>query len=214
MDANKRKSKRTVRAGRPSRASAGQRQQQLLAVALDVFLAAGYEAASLNHIAKVSGVSRDTIYRQYKSKAALFRAATTHAFREMSGHLESAIQPQEPPEIVLDRVIRYIHRDTADSYHNQVIRLSLSESYRSSEMAGHVLEASREFLRPLSAYLAEQKRRGVLRLEDPDETALILASMVAGGGHFFVGRLPETSTESDTWCDQMLDWILYGLKRS
>jgi hypothetical protein len=81
-------------------------------------------------------------------------------------------------------------------------------------MADYILEGSRLFLNPLSTYLADQKRRGVLQLGDPEETALILAPMVAGGGRFFVGRPHGTSAESEAWCDQMLDWILHGLKRS
>ncbi len=68
-----------VRAGRPTRAQQAQRHEELLAVALDVFLERGFEQATMEEIATCVGMSKRTVYAYYEDKAALFKAAVRRA---------------------------------------------------------------------------------------------------------------------------------------
>jgi len=57
----------------PARREAGTARKALLEAATAMFLATGYDAASLEQIADGAGIARRTIYNQFASKEALFR---------------------------------------------------------------------------------------------------------------------------------------------
>lgn len=61
-------------APKPERSGNAQRREAILAVAHDVFLESGYEAASMSQIATRLGGSKGTLYSYFDSKEALFQA--------------------------------------------------------------------------------------------------------------------------------------------
>src|SRR5215831_11506909 len=50
------------------------KEQEVLDVATDYFLAHGYQGASINAMARSSGISKESIYRYFSSKKQLFEA--------------------------------------------------------------------------------------------------------------------------------------------
>ncbi len=62
------------RGGRPSRHAIEALNQRILDVAASLFSSQGFAATSMEQIASVCGAGKDTIYRRYPSKAALFTA--------------------------------------------------------------------------------------------------------------------------------------------
>ncbi|MFT8542926.1 TetR/AcrR family transcriptional regulator [Acetobacter sp.] len=60
--------------GRPSYEAAEELDRTVIAAATTAFMRAGYAGTSVEHIAKVIGCSKATIYRRYPSKKELFRA--------------------------------------------------------------------------------------------------------------------------------------------
>jgi TetR/AcrR family transcriptional repressor of mexJK operon len=61
--------------GRPTRQEAERRHQSLLASATSLFLAKGWDGASVDEISRHSGVAKRFIYARYPDKAALFVGA-------------------------------------------------------------------------------------------------------------------------------------------
>ncbi len=62
------------RAGRPSREMAGNVDRRIMDAATRVFLARGFEGATIDEIAKAAGASKPSIYSRYAGKEALFGA--------------------------------------------------------------------------------------------------------------------------------------------
>lgn len=60
--------------GRPPAHEVEARRRHLIAVAARLFITDGYEATSLENIAKAAGASKTTIYRNFTDKAGLFRS--------------------------------------------------------------------------------------------------------------------------------------------
>lgn len=52
----------------------GAKRRQILEGAREIFMAAGFDAASMNDIARAAGVSKGTLYAYFDSKVALFEA--------------------------------------------------------------------------------------------------------------------------------------------
>ncbi|WP_433526063.1 TetR/AcrR family transcriptional regulator [Nocardia pseudovaccinii] len=66
-------------AGRPTRAQAEARHEELLDTALDLFLEHGYELATIEMIAGRVNMTKRTVYARYPDKASLFLAAVRRA---------------------------------------------------------------------------------------------------------------------------------------
>ena len=79
--------------GRPTRAEAQRRLGNMLETAMRLFLDRGYEAATVEEIAKTAGVAKRFIYARYDDKSELFGAAIEHAFM---GKFEGVLRGFEP----------------------------------------------------------------------------------------------------------------------
>jgi AcrR family transcriptional regulator len=67
-----RRGKPPRRAGRPSPAEAAQLDNDLREAALRLFLDRGYDATSMDAIAKAAGTTKVTVYARFQSKEELF----------------------------------------------------------------------------------------------------------------------------------------------
>jgi len=65
------------------------RVRHLLAVARAEFVAGGFDAVSIDAIARASGVSKETIYRYFPDKEALFRAAAEELGTEFTARVNA-----------------------------------------------------------------------------------------------------------------------------
>ena len=63
------------------------KEQEVLDVATDYFLAHGYQGASINAMARSSGISKESIYRYFSSKKQLFEAVIGRELAEYQAGL-------------------------------------------------------------------------------------------------------------------------------
>ncbi|GJD74043.1 TetR/AcrR family transcriptional regulator C-terminal domain-containing protein [Methylobacterium goesingense] len=63
------------RVGRPRRGTEGEATRRIIDAAIPIFLADGFEAASVDAIAAAAGASKKTVYTKFTSKADLFEAS-------------------------------------------------------------------------------------------------------------------------------------------
>lgn len=78
-----------------------EKRAQILRVAADYFLAHGFEGTSISEMARASGVSKESIYRYFRSKTELFEEAIgveladyKERMSTISGNEESSLQEQ------------------------------------------------------------------------------------------------------------------------
>lgn len=67
------------------------KQAAIVAAAAEVFLATGYAGASMDEIASRSGVSKQTIYKHFTSKEALFTAVITQMMGEAASNVHQGL---------------------------------------------------------------------------------------------------------------------------
>jgi TetR/AcrR family transcriptional regulator, mexJK operon transcriptional repressor len=79
--------------GRPTRAEAERRRGTLLETAMRLFLDRGYEAVTVEEIAKQAGVAKRFIYARYSDKSELFVAAVEHTLLERVEDTLHSIEP-------------------------------------------------------------------------------------------------------------------------
>ena len=146
-----------------------------------VFLAVGYEAASVGEIAKRAKASKQTIYSRYPSKAELFQAAVTMRadvnFRRLSGLLVF----QDPPKKALTLFGAGLLEIVLDPNAVATLQLVYMESRRFPELGRLLYDrgAGRCFVL-MQEYIRQQCEVGALRVNDIAIAAEQFMDMITG----------------------------------
>lgn len=134
----------SVSAGRiRTRQSAGpptsSKQQEVLDVASEYFLTHGYEGASINAMARSSGISKESIYRYFGSKKELFEAVIDRELGEYQETLRSIdgssahLELREALVSVAEAILGLITTDRTLALR----RLIFDEATRSPDLGQH-----------------------------------------------------------------------------
>lgn len=160
-------------------------RDRILAACRVVFTRAGFEAATLEDIAREAGVGPATVYRQFGDKAGLISAFAGHlgprrAMREM------APRPTGDPRADLERTAATVMRYAAEDL--DLLKLALLERMRGGPWAELLkdspLRAQTALVRLMESYAAS----GVLGPHEPRRMARAFAGMLFA---FFTGPLLE-----------------------
>lgn len=170
--------------------------QQILAGAMQVFLARGYAGTSMDRVAAAAGVSKATVYSYFQDKESLFAALVREmARRKFPEILDPEILDPEiladvglqdfcPPLIegdpgilLRDLAKRMVGEMCCDSQHLAFMRLILGESGRFPQLAQIFVEnIPKRGIATLARYLATQP---TLAVRDPEATArLFIGTLV------------------------------------
>ena len=98
--------RKKAQGGRPTKEAAAQLERRILDVAAGLFAAQGYAATSMEQVADACQAGKDTIYRRYASKSALFTAMMERFRGEIVAELEACMAADGPPEERLRRYAR------------------------------------------------------------------------------------------------------------
>jgi AcrR family transcriptional regulator len=199
------------RRGRPFKAEADRRQDELLDHTLEQFMAVGYRAATMDGIAASFGASKSTIYRRYGSKAGLLRAA-------MERGVPLLLDPLSKVSTDGRRSPRSVLRDYGEiiqAYHaNPSIRAmwrAVSEAREElGEMLDAVVDQQDRALAPIADYLAALARSGKITVADPRTAATCYAALTSGGLASFLGEPPHPD-ERQAVLEYSLSLFLNGI---
>lgn len=98
--------RKKAQGGRPTKEATAQLERRILDVAATLFAAQGYAATSMEQVAEACQAGKDTIYRRYASKSALFTAMMERFRGEIVDELEACMAADGPPEERLRRYAR------------------------------------------------------------------------------------------------------------
>ena len=169
--------------GRPTREQQEQRHEELLNVALDIFLERGFEQTTMEEIATHVGMSKRTVYARYDDKGALFKATVRLA-------IERYTVPREAVEAVatddLEETLAAIARlriaNLAKPVAIKLQRILSAQSYRFPELFNTAFE---EGTGPTISFLSDLFVRytvlGEISVTEPRRAATAFLSLVVGG---------------------------------
>ena len=89
-----RKSESVVRSGRPPREMQNTAGEKIIQTATMLFASRGFAGTSMEQVASQCGAGKDTVYRRFPSKVALFEAVVEQAHRRAMARLED-LPPME-----------------------------------------------------------------------------------------------------------------------
>jgi AcrR family transcriptional regulator len=145
----------------------GRKFDQVLEGARDVFMADGFEGASVDDIARTAGVSKATLYSYFPDKRLLFmEVAKTECRRQAEVALDE-IDFTAAPRDVLTRIARRMTGFFLSDLGQRVFRICVAESDRFPEIGREFYENGPALVRShLVDYFKEAIARGELKIDD------------------------------------------------
>lgn len=146
--------------------------RQILDGARTVFLAQGFDAASMNDIAREAGVSKGTIYAHFPSKDALFAALIREDKRQQAEQLSIYDDLDGPIAEVLPRIGFAIMDLILEPGHVAQTRTVAAVAPRFPEIGRAFYEAGPEYgHRRFAAFLERRAATGELKIENYETAA-------------------------------------------
>ena len=144
------------------------KRRQILDGARSVFLAQGFEGASMNDIARVAGVSKGTLYVYFENKERLFAAVVEE---ERAQHVDMIFdfdRTNADVGAVLTRIGVQLTTFMADPHKVSAMRVVMGISERMPELGRRFYETGPSMSRSkLAEYLVTRVEAGQLEIPDP-----------------------------------------------
>ena len=148
------------------------KRRQIIDGARQVFMAEGFDAASMSEIARVAGVSKGTLYVYFQNKEELFEAIVGHECREQGERIFSLDPDDHDIEGVLTRLGLALVEFICRPARAPKLRAVIAISERMPELGRQFYETGPAFgLAQLTAWLNAQVAAGVLVIEDTEIAA-------------------------------------------
>lgn len=167
--------------GRPTRQEAARRHGALLDTSIRLFLDHGFDAVSIDQIAREAAIAKRFIYARYRDKSALFIAALEHWLKDRLDVLQTFAPSKERAEVGLVKLGRAILGMMLEPDALALQRLLFATAPRLPDLAANFVARNRqrgviEVERVLRCYAA----RGEIELSDVRATAEQFFIAVAG----------------------------------
>lgn len=186
------------------------KRQAILGAATEAFLRHGY-AASVDDIAAAAGVGKQTVYRHFGDKQALFLAALAAARDTGQDHPQTAPPDTENPAEGLTRLGEAILAVALSPTVAALHRLTIAEIGNHPELSRHWGDTAAPYLdEELTGYLRGCRATGVLNVPDPARAARQFAYLLITEGRVasVYGTKPLTAIQSRAIAAETADLIV------
>jgi AcrR family transcriptional regulator len=150
----------------------GRKFAQVIEGAREVFMALGFEGASVDDIARAAKVSKATLYSYFPDKRRLFMEVAKQECARQADAAIAKISMDGPAQQVLYEAASVMTRFFLSDFGRQTYRIAVAESERFPELGRDFYNSGPTTARnALTAYLQQRVAAGELEIEDLDLAA-------------------------------------------
>ncbi len=169
-------------------------QEKILAAAIELFVAQGYETTRVSDVADRAGVSRATVFWHFQEKAGLFREAFSRVLSPFRDSLERDLQDVEPErrleaQLALSEQFARDHRDEIAAF----VRWAVESPELRDGVVKPLFALNQRFAGALRQTVAETAPPGT----DPDLLATGL--MLAFDANLLLSVFDPNSDTAEKW---------------
>ncbi|OAN96276.1 TetR/AcrR family transcriptional regulator [Sulfitobacter geojensis] len=145
----------------------GRKYDQVLEGARAVFMADGFEGASVDEIARVAAVSKATLYSYFPDKRVLFmEVATAECARQAKEALDNIDMDAAPRKVLYETAYHFL-RFITSTFGLQVFRMCVAESDRFPAIGQSFYNSGPVMMQSeMAEYFEAAEARGVLKIDD------------------------------------------------
>ena len=182
----------------------------LIEAARREFMANGFDAVSIDGIARLTGVSKETIYRYFPDKIALLRAALAGLRASFDASAASVGRKATDPEAVLTGYAQIIQDATIGGGFLSATWLSIAIARTVPDIAGALQKDSLTGLEPLRLKLEELAADAGMTQPVAIELAADFGSLAVEGTRSLMGWEPANAAERMERSRRIARLFLYG----
>ena len=172
----------TTEPDRSGQARTDEKVRQILDGARRVFLADGFDGASMSDIARVAGVSKGTLYVYFPSKEALFEALIREEHRRTAERLSIFDEKEPDVALVLKRFGNELMTFMLLPEHIALVRTVTAAAAKFPAIGRAFFEAGPQYgADRLATYFAHQVAAGMLSIDDVNLAAWQFLESIQGG---------------------------------
>ncbi len=191
----------------------GAPRRLLLAAARDLFARQDYRSTTTREIAEAAGVTEHLLFRNFGSKAGLFREALVSPFTEFVddfGRTWDALVPEETDEQDLAR--RFVGQlyDVFVEHQGLLLTLMAAQALSEEEIAEAGIADIRRALTVLSQIGAEGMQIRGMRASKPDLPAHSTVAMIAGMAALRSTYFGTEQPSREAIVEELVQAILHG----
>lgn len=170
---------------------------EILKAAGAVFLAEGFERTSVDMIAAIVRMSKQSIYELFPTKLALFEAAVRDTLDGARLNM-AAIDGSAGVDATLAHYAQRLFEGFADPVNFGLFRANIAAANHFPELATELHEQRLAASWPLADYLEKLRAEGAIVSCDPLAMAIRFGGLAVEGSRYFLGRpLPGGSARND-----------------
>jgi AcrR family transcriptional regulator len=160
----------------------GAKRRQIMDGAWAVFLAAGFDGASMNDVARVAGVSKGTLYVYFDSKEKLFEALIREERRRQAERLAVFAPDDGEPRIVLRDFGCRLMEMMVRPEHLAHVRTVIAAAGKFPQLGKAFFEAGPCFgANCLAGYLRRKVSEGLFEIDNVERAAWQFLEVIQGG---------------------------------
>jgi AcrR family transcriptional regulator len=150
----------------------GRKFDQVLEGARDVFLADGFEGASVDAIARAAGVSKATLYSYFPDKKLLFMEVAKAECGAQVDQADGFLDEHSDPRVALHDAAEQIVRFGMTDFAQAIFRMCVAESERFPELGREFFRTGPKVFRDkIRDYLTKASEAGQLNIDDVELAA-------------------------------------------
>jgi AcrR family transcriptional regulator len=198
---------------RATRRPRGEPRRLLLDAARDLFSRQDYRSTTTREIAEAAGVAEYLLFRQFGSKAALFREALVLPFTDFVdefGRTWQAVVPEETDEDELARHFVGQLYDVFAEHRGLVVTLLASEGLTEEELADAGIADIQRALAALGQISAQGMDIRGMRSSHPDLAAYSTVAMIAGMAALRSTYFGTKQPSREAIVDELTQAVLHG----
>jgi AcrR family transcriptional regulator len=159
-------------------------RRRIMDAAREIFFRRGYEAASLDDVARLAGVAKGTLYVHFRNKAVLYLAVLTHNAGVFAHKMRLALSKSDRPDDQMRAIAQFYFSHYRENPQYFQIFWAMENDQILGSIPRKVVDEILAVFGESLAILEDVVRRGVesraFRRVDPRETAVILWTMANG----------------------------------
>jgi TetR/AcrR family acrAB operon transcriptional repressor len=204
--------------GVPERPARPDGRRDLMDIAIDCFARYGYQATSIDRIARAAGLTKGAIYYHFKDKEDLLFEAVKNRVSQFERRITGDIAAIHDAAAALRRVGELCFEHATKSNHRRLIVTLMVEALdTNARLSAQFREMMRRFRAFLRGIIEVGQRQGVFRA---DVSAITAAGVYAGavmGAEIEFYQDPEQVDLAEhlrTFLEQYLGWLASPTRRA
>lgn len=204
----------TIKVGRPLKTERNAAAERIIDAATALFATRGFAGTSMEQVASQCGAGKDTVYRRFPSKVALFEAVVEHAHKRAIARLEALPIIEGDALARLSALMRELLHINMEPDLIALKRITFSEAIV-FEKKGPIPPQPDPIMKRLTDTVAAVQDDGVIAAGDPRliaehlihcMVALPTSAAMIGSAEFDQRQAVDTHFER-TW-----NWLLNGIR--